>query len=271
MINGGLFTQTFMVHAWISGTIIAIICALVGFFVVIRGSSFVAHALPEIGFAGGAGAVLLHINPLYGLATFAVGGALLIGSLSNHEHDDVMTALIMATALGTGALFLSLSSRYASGAYALLFGQIVGISSVQVLAIAILGIICLLCFMVLYRPLLLTSVSQEIAKARGVPIHAVEMCFLVLVGLTAAVTVPIVGTLLCFSLLIGPNAASMYLTSNPRKAVALSVLFSLATVWISLILGYSTGWPIGFFVAMIGALLYGGARMIHALRAKKYA
>ncbi|MDR3544019.1 MAG: metal ABC transporter permease [Desulfosporosinus sp.] len=268
MLDAGIFTQSFMIHAWIGGTIVAILSAFIGFFVVIRGSSFAAHTLPQAGFAGGAGAVLLNINPLYGLAAFAVGGALLIGYLGNKERDDVVTALTLVTTLGTGALFLGLTNKYATGAYALLFGQIVGVSSDQVVATAVFGVVCLLCLAFLYRPLLLASVSREIAEDRGVSVRLLEICFLVIVGLAAAIIVPVVGALLCFSLLIGPNAASVYLTNSPGKAMALSLLFSLVNIWISIVLAYISGWPIGFFVSMTGALLYACARTVHYFRVK---
>lgn len=263
MIDWGIFTQEFMIHAWISATFVAIICSFIGFFVVIRGYSFVAHALPQIGFAGGSGAVLLNINPIYGLSVFAIGGSLLIGCLGKREHNDVITALILVAALGTGALFLGLSDKYAAGAYALLFGQILGVSSEQVKDTIILTFICLLCIGFLYRPLLLESVSREIAESRGITIRLLEMFFILVVGLVAAITVPIVGALLCFSLLIEPTAASIYLTSHPVKVMLLSLIFSLVTVWSSLIISYFCGWPIGFFVSVIGAFIYICARLIH--------
>lgn len=256
MTNLGLFTDTFMLHAWISGTIVAVLCALVGFFVVIKGASFASHALPQAGFSGGAGAVLLNINPIYGLSVFVIGGALLIGFFSKEERNDIITALCLVAVLGTGALFLGLSNKYAAGAYALLFGQIVGVSYEQVLQTAILGVICLLGIIFLYRPLLLTSVSKDIAESRGIHVRLMEMLFMVVLGLVAAVTVPVVGALLCFSLLIVPAAASVYITSNPRKVIILSLIFSVVTVWISLVFAYYSEWPIGFFVSVIGGIIY---------------
>lgn len=268
VFNTGMFTQSFMIHAWISATIVAVICTFIGFFIVIRGSSFIAHALPEIGFAGGAGSVLLNIDPLYGLAAFTVAGALLIGYLGRKERDDVVTALTLVTALGTGALFLGLTNDYAAGAYALLFGQIVGVSSIQVMETAVLGFICLLFICFLYRPLILVSLSPEIAQSRGMPVKFIEISFLLIIGVCVAITVPIVGALLCFSLLIAPNAAGIYLSSNPPKVLAISLLFSVASVWISLVLAYITGLPTGFFVSVIGAALYSLSRYLHLRHTK---
>jgi zinc/manganese transport system permease protein len=266
MLDAGLFTQPFMMHAWISGTIVAVLSAFVGFFVVVRSTSFAAHALPEAGFAGGAGAVLLGVNPVYGLAAFAVGGALFIGYLEKRGRSDAVTALILTAALGTGALFLSLSNNYASGAYTLLFGQIVGVDSGQLVSTAVGAVLCLSGIVFLYRPLLLSTVSGDVAQARGVSVRLIEIAFLVLVGIAASVMVPVVGALLCFSLLICPTAASIYLSATPTKVMGLSLVFSLLIVWQSIFFAYVTGLPIGFFVAMMGALLYGIARVISWLK-----
>lgn len=266
MPDAGLFTQPFMIHAWISATIVAVLSAFVGFFVVVRSASFAAHALPEAGFAGGAGAVLFGISPVYGLAVFAAGGALLIGYLEKRGRSDAVTALTLTGALGTGALFLGLSNNYASGAYVLLFGQIVGVDSGQLAGTAVGAALCLAGIAFLYRPLLLTTVSGDIAQARGVSVRFIDIAFLCLIGIAASVMVPVVGALLCFSLLICPTAACVYLSSNPGKVMRLSLLFSLLIVWSAIFLAYVTGWPVGFFVAMMGALLYGVARAVSRLK-----
>lgn len=256
-----MFSQSFMMNAFVSGTIVAILAALVGFFVVLRGSAFVAHALPKVGFAGAAGAVMLGVNPIIGLVIFAVGGAFSIGWLGKRSHHDVATALTLVVALGTGALFLVLTDTYATGAYALLFGQLVGVSSGEVYDTAMIGIVSIGVLAILYRPLLFASITQESAEARGIPVRRLEIVFLVVVGIATAVTVPVVGALLSFSLMIGPAATTLYLTHHPLRSLGLSVCISVFTVWFALILAYDTGWPIGFFVATISAMFYGGARL----------
>lgn len=262
MNSAWIFTDTFMLHALVSGTIIAVLCALVGFFVVIRGDSFAVHALPQVGFSGGAGAVLLNTNPMYGLFIFVIGGSILIGVFSKKERNDIVTALCLVGVLGIGSLFLGLTDKYAAGAYGLLFGQIVGVSYAQVIETAIIGVICVLAIIFLYRPLLLVSLSKDIAEARGVSIRLVEMLFMIVLGLVSAVTVPIVGALLCFSLLIVPTAASTYITSNPVKGIIISIIFSVVSIWLSLIFAYYSDWPIGFFVSVITGSIYLLSRLI---------
>src|ERR1700753_3559993 len=108
----------FMMNTWIAGTIVAVIAGMTGFFAVLRGSTFAAHAIPNGAFAGAAGASLLGINVIWGLAVFALGGALGIGALGGESggrkaRTDVVTALALVVMLGVGALFVSVGTSYA--------------------------------------------------------------------------------------------------------------------------------------------------------------
>ena len=257
----GLFTASFMVHAFISGTAVAVGASLIGFFVVLRKSAFVAHALPQVGFAGAAGALLLSWSPLIGLVVFSLGGAMGIGWLGRRSRHDTATALMLVLGLGTGALFLTLDNDYASGAYALLFGQLVGVSAAQALMTVLLIGLSIVWLGILYRPLLYASVLKSNAKAQGISPYRLEMAFLLSVGVISAVTVPMVGVLLSFSLMIGPAATARYLARSPGQALVYSAIIALATVWISIILAYDVNWPIGFFVAAVSALVYGLVRV----------
>jgi len=263
MVHLDMFTQPFMQNALLTGTIVAILAGLVGFFVVLRGVSFAAHSLGQVGFAGAAGAVLIGIDPLWGLVVFAVAGALGIGALGGREHGrDVTTALILVAALGLGALFLTLNNTYATAAFTLLFGSIVGIDRAQVWETGLLALGCLLALAALYRPLLFSSVSPESAAARGVPVRLVGLLFLVVVGIATAVAVPVVGTLLIFSLTVGPAATAAHLARRPLAAMVLAVGLGVASTWLGITLAYDTGWPVGFFISAIVGLLYFAARLI---------
>ena len=245
-----------MVNAWIVATMVAVVAGVVGFFTVLRGSAFVAHAVPQAGFAGAAGASLIGVNTLAGLGTFAVISALSIGFLGKRGRHDAVTALTLVFMLGLGALFLSWSEEYASAIYALLFGEVLGVSTNQVLATAVLGVVCILAVVSLYRPLLLTSVIPEVAEARGVRTQRMEMCFLVVVALVTTMSVPVVGALLMFSLMIGAPGAARSFTGNPLGALSLSVALSVTIVWVAIAASYETDWPVGFFVGVLGAVFF---------------
>ena len=254
----------FMVNAWLVATVVAIVGGAVGFFVVLRGAAFVAHAVPNGSFAGAAAASLIGIPTLIGLGVFSAGGALGIGLLGRRGRQDVATALSLVFLLGLGSLFLSFSSEYAPQIYSLLFGEVLGISSNQLAPTFVLAGACLLALCALYRPLLLSSALPEVGRTRGVPPFAVELGFLGLVALATTMTVPVVGTALIFSLMVGPPAAARAFTARPGVALALSVAIALAVVWAAIALSYQTNWPVGFFVGAFSATAYAIGRLYAA-------
>lgn len=250
----------FMVDTWVVATVVAVVGGAVGFFVVLRGSTFAAHALPLGAFPGAAAASLLGISTLYGLVVFSALGVVGIAGLARRTRRDVAIALSLVTLLGLGALFLSMTSEYAPAIEALLFGQVLGVGSGDVAPVAGLAALGVVATTALYRPLLLSSVSADLAEARGVGQHAMEWWFLALVALVTALALPVVGALLVFSLMVGPPAAARCLTARPPLALGLSVVLALATVWVSIALAYDTNWPVGFFVGVTGAAVYGAGR-----------
>lgn len=246
----------FMVNAWEAATVVAIVAGVVGFFTVLRGSAFAAHALPNGAFAGAAGASLVGVSTLLGLGAFSLAGALTIGVLGRRARHDVATALALVMMLGLGALFLSRTTEYAPEIYSLLFGEVLGVASNELLPTVGLGATCIVAVLMLYRPLLLSSVMPETAEVRGVGQRAVELAFLMVIALATTMAVPVVGSLLIFSLLISPAAAARCFTDRPLRAIALSVGIALATVWTAIALSYLSNLPIGFFVGAIGAVAY---------------
>ena len=263
-----LFTG-FMTDTWVAATMVAVVAGVVGFFVVLRGSSFVAHAIPHGSFGGAAGAALLVgvdgtilgiSGTIAGLFVFAVAGALGIGWLGRRGRHDVATALSLVMMLGLGFLFLSWSGQYADALYSLLFGEVFGIPASDLLPMAVLGLLCVVGIASMLRPLMLNSVLPEVGEARGVRPGWVETGFLMIVALATTMTVPVVGVLLMFSLMLGPAAAARSVTSNPRAALALSVGIAVLTVWIGIVLSYASNWPLGFFVGVSGAVWFVAGR-----------
>jgi zinc/manganese transport system permease protein len=252
--------SSFMLNTWIAGTAVAVIAGVTGFFAVLRGSTFAAHAIPNGAFAGAAGATLLGLNPFAGLAAFSVAGALGIAALSRRARSDVATALTFVMMLGVGALFVSWSTEYAQEAYSLLFGEVFGVSADEVLPIVVLGAVSVAAIVVMFRPLLLSSALPEVAEARGVPPRRMELAFLIVMALATSMTVPVVGALLMFSLMIGPAAAARSLTARPGLAMTLSVVIALITVWVAIAVSYQSNWPLGFFVGVIGAAFFLGGK-----------
>ena len=261
----------FMTNAWIVATIVATVAGVVGFFVVMRGLAFAAHAIPNGSFAGAAWAVLVGVNTLIGLGIFSALAALGIGGLSRRGRRDVATALTLVFMLGLGALFLKVGGEYEPQVYSLLFGEVLGISTNAVLPTAVLAGVCVAAILVLYRPLLLSSVLADVGEARGISGVGMQVVFLLVVALATTMTVPVVGTLLIFSLMIGPPACARSFTDNPQRALLLSVVIALATVWTAIAVSYQTNYPIGFFVGTFSAAAYALGRGWAAWRRSRLA
>jgi zinc/manganese transport system permease protein len=257
---------SFMTNAWIVASIVAVVAGVVGFFVVLRGSAFPAHAIPNGAFAGAAAASLWGFNELVGLGIAAVLAALGIGTLGRRGRHDVATALALVTMLALGAVFLSRTGEYESALYSLLFGEVLGVSTQELLPVALLALASVAAIVFLFRPLMLSSIVPDVSEARGILNHRMEMAFLLVVALATTMTVPVVGALLIFSLMIGPPAAARSFTNRPGPAVLLSVIIALATVWVAIALSYVTNWPIGFFVGSMAAVCYGAGRIWAAYR-----
>ena len=114
----------------------------------------------------------------------------------------------------------------------------------------------------LFRPLLLSALSPELAEAQGVSTRRMEVVFLGIVALVTAVALPVVGALLVFTLIVGPASAARALTARPGRALLLSTMLAVLTVWAAIALSFVSDWPIGFFVGVLGALAYGAGRWV---------
>ena len=150
----------FMQHAFEAGTIVAIVAGIVGYFIVLRRSSFAAHALAHIGFTGAAGAVLFRIAPIIGLLLFTGCGGITIAILGRRAASrDTQIGIVLSFMLGLGVLFISLYSGYATEAYSILFGEILGISNNDVIVTLVASLLIIFSTGIVYRPLLFSSLD----------------------------------------------------------------------------------------------------------------
>jgi zinc/manganese transport system permease protein len=255
----------FMANAWAAATVVAVVAGVVGFFVVVRGDSFAAHAIPNGAFAGAAGAFWLGLNTLLGLGVFAALAAVGIGSLGARRRRDVATALALVMMLALGSLFLSLSGGYEPEVYGLLFGEVLGVSTTELTPLIAVGVACVAAVAVLYRPLLLSSTVPDVAESRGIGPLRMEIAFLLVVAAATTVALPVVGALLIFSLMIGPPGAARAFVNRPGPAVVLSVGLALLTAWTAIASAYLTNWPVGFYVGSYSAVCFAAGRVWVAL------
>ncbi|HEY8739853.1 MAG TPA: metal ABC transporter permease [Candidatus Dormibacteraeota bacterium] len=251
----------FMQNALTVGTIVAVLGGAIGYFIVLRGQSFAAHMLSQVGFPGAASAVLLGLSPVVGLLVACVAAALGIGGLgagvgAGGRRESALIGSILAFSLGLGLLFIRLFSGSAQAIYAFLFGTILGITDRDVVIALIAAVVCLGGLAIVCRPLLFASIDADVAAARGVPVRLLSIVFLVLVAVAVAEAVQVVGTLLIFALLVAPAAAAQRLTARPYLGLALGVLLSLVFTWAGLAVAYFSNYPVGFFITTFAFATY---------------
>jgi zinc/manganese transport system permease protein len=256
-----------MVHAFEAGTIVAIVAGAIGYFVVLRGSAFAAHALSHIGFAGATGAVVLALNPIIGLLAFTIGAGVAIGALGNRLRSrDVTIGIVLAWALGLGVLFISLYRGYATEAYALLFGQILGISTADVIATLVAGVLTLVALIAVYRPLLFSSVDEDVASARGVPVTGLSIGFMAILAVAVTEAVQVVGVLLIFALIVTPAAIAVRFSSRPPVAILLGIALALIFTWLGLAIAFYSPHPVSFFITTLAFATYIAVRLGEPIR-----
>lgn len=252
-----MFSYPFMQHAFEAGTIVALAAGVVGYFVIVRGSAFAAHALSHVGFAGAAGAVVIGVSPVFGLIAFSSAAGAVMGGLGERLRGrDTVIGIVLAWTLGLGVLFLSLYTGYATQAYAILFGEILGISTGDVVITLVAAVVALAAIAVMYRPLLFSSVDEEVAAARRVPVRAISVAFMVTLALTVSAAVQVVGVLLIFSLVVTPPAIAERLVSRPGRVMALSSVLALGFTWAGLVLAYYFPYPVSFFITSVAFASY---------------
>jgi zinc/manganese transport system permease protein len=267
-----LLQYPFMVNALQAGTIVAVIAALVGWFVVLRRESFVCHTLSVMSFPGASGAALAGLPLASGYFVFAVGGALAIalgsrvGGRRSSMQESAVVGTVGAVALALGFLFLSLYGGVLENVETLLFGSFVGITRGQVETLLAVALAAGAVLAVVGRPLFYASVDERAARADGVPVRALSIIFLLLLGLAVAAIAQIVGVLLTFALLVAPAAAAQQLTTRLRLSLALAVALAVVETWAALTLSYFTNTALGFAVTTIALAVYAGARGARALR-----
>ena len=240
-----MFAHEFMRNALIAGTFVGLACGLVGYFVVLRAQVFAGDALSHVAFTGALAAAVLGLDIRAGLFTATILGGVILGVLGDRARaDDVVIGSLFAWTLGLGVLFLSIfttksSAGNGTAGVRVLFGSIFGLSTGDVrTSVALAGLASIL-LLAVARPLLFASLDTAVAAAQGVPVRALGLGFLAIVGLVAGQASQAVGVLLLLGLLAAPAGAAQKITTNPFRGLLLSAALSVGSVWIGLTLSYS--------------------------------
>ena len=267
----GLFASGPVRTALLVGAVVAVTSGVIGVFTVIRGQSFAGHSLADVATTGGSGAFLVGLNQFWGFVAAGIAAAALMEGIGvqRRRGRDVATGVVLGAALGAAALFLYLGTLRTSttgASFTVLFGSIFVISPDTVPALIASGVIALLVVAVLSRVLLLTSLSSDLARAKGVPVRIVGMVYLAALAVSVSLAAVAIGAVLSTALLIGPAATALRVTKGPVRAAAVAAGIGVAATWLGILLAYDSfywppagrGWPVSFFVVtliVVGYLL----------------
>jgi zinc/manganese transport system permease protein len=261
-----LLTYHFMVNALLAATLVAVTAAILGWFMVLRRESFAGHTMSVMAFPGATAAALAGISGLWGYFAASTAAALAIGGTSPPDatrpaRASAIIGAVQAAGLAAGFLFLNLYHGVLGGLESLLFGTFLGVSDQQVLVLAVVAVLSVAAAGVLARPLFFASVDPELARAAGVPVRALGVAFLLLLGLAVAATSQITGVLLVFTLLVAPAATAQHLTPRPALSLALTIGFALLVAWLGLGVAYFSVYPAGFYLTSFAFGLYLAGRL----------
>jgi zinc/manganese transport system permease protein len=270
LIEPGFFSSSPVRLAIAIGGSVAIVAAVVGVFTVIRGQAFAGEALGDIGATGGASAYLAGIPALFGFVGFSVAaaGAMELIGIQRVRGRDLATGIVLGAGFGIAALLLYLGTTYdnTSGAtVTILFGAIFDLTSSDLPLVLGFGLIVLVTLAMLYRPLMLASISPELAAARGVPVRLVGAAYLISMAVAVALSAVTIGAILSTALLVGPAAAALRLTTRPGRAIAMAAVIGVTSTWLGVLLAYDSydwtakhdrAWPASFFIVTVVLAVY---------------
>lgn len=252
-----VLTAPFMRNALLAGTLVALAAGPIGYLVVVRRDAFAAHALAHIGFPGATAAVLFGVPVTVGLAVFCTAGGIGIGLLGRRAVDrETVTGSILAVATALGVLFASLATESAASVTSVLFGDLLAVTSGQLVVFGGMTALIVVVLAAIGRPLLFVSVDPQVAEAKGVPVRVLALAFMVLLALVTTMAVQVVGTLLLFALVVTPAATALVVTARPWAAVGLSTAIALGCVWVGLTLSVMFDLPPSFPIVAIAFVLW---------------
>jgi zinc/manganese transport system permease protein len=271
----GFFSSGPVHTALALGSVVAIVCGIVGVFTVIRGQAFAGEALSDIGAAGGSASFLAGVAPVWGFlaASLAAAAAMEMIGVQRARGRDLATGIVLGTSLGLAALFLYLDSTLQTGSgttVTILFGSLFTLNPSLIPGVAVLSLIAAGAVCLLQRPLMLSSLSTDLAAVRGIRIRLLGVGYLAALAVAVALAALTIGAILGTALLVGPAAAALRFTRRPGLAMLASAGLGLLAVWIGVVLAYDSylwpprgdGWPVSFFVVSLVFFFYLGSGLL---------
>lgn len=253
-----LLTYGFLQRALFAGVFVALACALLGVFLILRRDAMIGHGLAHIMFAGVALGLLLNMMPL--IAALAVGilAALAIMSLKDKAgvYGDTAIAIMSSIGFAVGILIVSFSNKFNVDLFGYLFGDILAIDSTEVWLSIVLAGSVLFVVILFYRRFMFMTFDRESARAAGIKVKGLDTLLTILTAVTVVLGMKVVGLLLVSALLVIPSAAGLQLASNFKKAMILASIVAILSVILGLVFAFYLDFPASGTIVLISAVFF---------------
>ena len=269
IVGPGFFASPPVQTALAIGAVVAVVSGAVGVFTVLRGQSFAGEALADISTTGGSAAFLAGVGPLWGYAaiTVAAAGIMELIGVQRPRGRDLATGVVLGAGLGLAALFLyleSVTTNTTGATVTIIFGSIFTVPGSTLPLVVALGAGVLVAVLMLFRPLLLSSLNPELAAARGIPVRRVGAAYLLALAVAVALAAIMIGTILSTALLVGPAATALRLTRTPGWAILVAGAIGVLATSLGILMAYDSyywtpaghSWPVSFFVVALIFVFY---------------
>lgn len=263
------FAVSFVQRALVTGILVAVICGVVGTWVVLRGMAFLGEAMAHGMLPGIAVATLLGVPAIVGAAISAAGMSVGIGVLQRRGRlsADTSIGLLFVASLALGVIVISASRSFATDAGAILFGDILAATPADIATLAAAGAITLVVAVLGHRSFVAVTVDPRQAQLLGLRPQAAHVVLVGLITLAVVAAYQAVGSLLVVGMLLGPAVAAGRWTTRIPTAMALAALIGTVSVVAGLLISWHAGTAAGATIAFVAIASSAGSAALRAARA----
>ena len=253
------FLYGFLQRAFLAGIFVAIACAFLGVFLILRRDAMIGHGLAHVAFAGVALGLFLNVMPLAGALFIAVIASWIIMVLKVKAglHGDTAIAIFSSVGFASGILLTSLSHRFNVDLFSYLFGEILAIETSEVIFAIVLAFIVVLLVVSNYRKFMYMTFDRESAKASGIKVGKLDSLLTILTAVTVVLGMKVVGILLVSALVVIPAAASLQVASSFKQAIVYASCISVSSVALGLLLAFQLDMPASGSIVLLSFLAFG--------------
>jgi manganese/iron transport system permease protein/iron/zinc/copper transport system permease protein len=272
MIAGILdpYRYDFFTNGILVATIAGALCGLLGVFVVLRGLSYIGHGLSHSVFGGAAASAVMGLNYFVGAGIWGVTSGIIIGRIARRRLIGADAAIGVVTT-ASFALGLALLNRYGQAKKsieAVLFGSVLGVETVDIIAVSVVAILTAVLVFGLYRHLLFATFDPEVAQVSGIKVSWVEALLMGMLSLTILVTMRVIGTLLISALLVIPASVARMLTNSFSRMLWISPLVGATSAFVGMNLAYHLDTSASATIILVGTLMFIVVYAVSGLRGR---